>query len=134
DIRMKAQEILSPTPSLSPPSDAGCQAIQIYLADPEWTLVKKEALSQLSPGQTVRIAIQGDPVTSDKARIRINQTPWTKENETTNQKPGSPGEFYIECQINTTGGKATLCGIEATEKDLFTIEGELHNQQTGQWH
>lgn len=133
-------EELTPTPTAPPdeitptptPVASQCQRIKIY--DQSWIEISYEALSQLLPGTTVRITVKGEESgTFDKGRIRINSMAWTSENETTNQKPDSPGEFYLECLIGETQGKATLCGTGATEDDQFKIEAEVHDVIQDEW-
>lgn len=110
-----------------------CNDIKAYKGDTWWTQIEKEELPNLTTGETIRIAVKGDPNTFDKGRIRINSMEWTPENETTSQKPNSAGEFYIECEVGIAQEKATICGISANPDDSFKIEAELHDKKTGQW-
>lgn len=117
------------TPTSTP---SGELRIKIY--DQNWIEIAYENLSQLTPEQTIKISVQGKEAGNfDKGRIRINNSEWTLENETTDHKPDSPGEFYVECQVDKTEGRATLCGIEATLEDEFKIEGEVHDAVIGEW-
>lgn len=136
---------LSPAPTITPEtkmtpssnklpslSESVCKRIKIY--DEAWVEIPYEELSQLSFGKTIRIAVKaGEEGKYDKGRIRINSMEWTPENETTSQKPDSPGEFYIECEVGTINEKATICGISATPKNEFKIEAEVHNTITNEW-
>ena len=121
DIRMKAAPL---TPQ--------CSRIKIY--DQNWDEIAYENLSQLLPEQTIRISVRGEGEKDfDKGRIRINNIGWMPENETIDQKPDSPGEFYIECQVEIMGEKAIICGISADLENEFKIEGEIHDAVTNEW-
>lgn len=137
---MRAEEVLSPTPtppSLSEeptptPLISQCERIKVY--DQDWVEISYENLSQLSPEQMIKITVREEEDGNfDKGRIRINNIGWGPEDETTNQKPESPGEFYIECEIGMVDGKATACGISVTLEDEFKIEGEVHDAITNEW-
>ena len=141
EIRMKAaeNEVESPTPTSSPneiatSSTHQCDNIQIYQGNENWPPIEQEELSNLQIGEIIRIAVKGDPNTFDKGRIRINSMEWTSESETTTQKPDSPGEFYIECEVGITEEKATICGINASFSESFKIEAELHDKNNDQWY
>lgn len=135
EIRMKAEvgDEITPTPTeaVTPIPPSQCDKIKIYYDN--WEEVVLGELPKLQAGQTLRIAVKGDPDTFDKGRIRINSMEWKPENETSEQNQYSPGEFYIECEVGTAGEKATICGISTTAEDVFKIEAELHDKKTGQW-
>lgn len=126
EISPTPSEGLSPTPSLSQ-----CDNIKIY--DEDWLEIERDELPNLKAGQTIRITVSGDPAIFDKGRIRINTMTWSSENETSSTKPDSPGEFYIECQVEVVSKKATVCGISANLDDTFKIEAELHDKNADQW-
>ena len=131
DIRMKAAENQEPTPTI-PTLTPQCSRIKIY--DQNWEEIAYENLSQLLPEQTIRISVRGEGEKDfDKGRIRINNIGWVPENETIDQKPDSPGEFYIECQVEIMGEKAIICGISADLENEFKIEGEVHDAVTNEW-
>lgn len=137
EIRMRAEEVvLHPTPTpeeLTPtPPIPQCKRIKIY--DQEWVEIPYDRLSSLVPEQVIKITVCGEREGNfDKGRIRINRMEWTSENETTEQKPDSPGEFFIECEVGVTDEKATICGIGASPEDEFKIEGEVHDAITKEW-
>lgn len=110
-----------------------CERIRIY--DEDWIKIPHHQLSSLPLEAMIRIAVREEKEGNfDKGRIRVNNIEWTSENETTDQKPDSPGEFYIECQVDKAGDKSTICGIIATLKDEFKIEGEVHDAVTNEWN
>jgi len=148
EIRMKAEENTESTPSptllseeptfaskesTSAFSTSQCERIRIYNED--WIEIPHDQLSSLPLGAMIRIAVREEKKGNfDKGRIRVNNIEWTAENETADQKPDSPSEFYIECQVDRAGDKSTICGIIATLKDEFKIEGEVHDAITNEWN
>jgi len=108
---------LTPTPTPTPiPYSCECNAITLY--DQNWTEIQP---TDIVAGQTIYIAVSGSSgypeYEFDKGRIRVNKLTWDNYDETTQQVPGHPNQFYITYLIPANGG-------------TFTIEGEIHLNAT----
>jgi len=84
-----------------------------------WRFLTHAELLALLPGQTIYISTSGmysGGGVIDKARIRVNSSVWTPDNETTLVKPGSsPQEFYISYTIPSDGTVTFTFGAEVHE-------------------
>ena len=117
----------SPGPSSTPTLGAQCSAVRIYrVIDPitsaaSWTELTSAQLPALKTGDTVYITTMGSATndTLDKARIRVNKTTWSVDDETSSTKPGSQ-EFYIIYIIPA--------GVTS-----FTFESEVHAVTQNNW-
>jgi len=113
----------TPTPTLTPtptptPIPYSCNCTQIKLYDLSWQSLSPE---NISAGQTIYIAVAGSEAYPqyqfDKGRIRINESAWKPNHETTNRVPQKDNEFYITYTIPPGGGR-------------LVIEGEIHLNAT----
>lgn len=119
----------SPTPSPTPPPvGAQCVAVKIYtvtgdINDPQsWVLLTNAELAQLQPGNIIYVTTLGTVSNGiiDKARIRVNSSVWSVDNETTLKKPQSD-EFYISYTIPSDG------------TTNFSFGAEIHEANTDKW-
>ncbi len=107
---------------------AQCTNVKLYTVngDPNvasnWALIPADQLTHLQPGTTVYATVLGTVTNGviDKARIRMNSTAWTTNDETTVKKPGSE-EFY-KVFILPTGTTS------------FTFGAEVHEQNQDKWY
>ncbi len=103
--------ISRPTPTPIPYS---CNCTQIKLYSPSWQPLTPQ---NITAGQTINIAVSGSEAYPqyqfNKGRIRINESTWKPNHETTNAVPQKSNEFYITYTIPPEGGR-------------LVIEGEIH--------
>ena len=87
--------------------------------DANWAPLSASQLAALTPGASVYFTVFGTttPGTFDRARFTINGT---LQSDVIGQKPGSPGELYMQYAIPT--------GVID-----FTVTGQVHQQQLNEW-
>lgn len=128
--RLTEDGIMSTIPALS---QKQCDRITFF--DEEGRQVAAEGISDsLLPGDTILIAVKPrEGEEADKARVRVNSSLWTEDNEI--REKSTEGFFIFECLVDVlSDGRPTVCGMPVGKRGKFAVEAEIYDAKEGVWN
>jgi len=113
-------------------SSSQCQIIKFFNQEKE-EFRGRQLQNNVQPGEILTIAVKPENAPRvGKARLRINTSQWSKENEITQKDAW--GRFIVNCSVELlSDGKTALCGIPAGAKGKFLIEAEIYDSEKKIW-
>jgi len=112
----------TPTPTLPPGDGLSCLCVDIKIYDTNWNQIQTSELSQLKPGDIIKLAAVGNSSDDGITQARFIFNGNTRA-PVTNKVPNKPDEFYDEI---------TIPEFEEGQESLeIAVSAQLYHPETG---